>query len=87
VRLPPNYRNSQLVKLTILVPLLGCIILFNEELVKYLELTSSYFRDVVFSNQPEGSRVPCLLLPDGRWDLWKSDKRIKVIPLILKEGR
>ena len=38
--------NSRLVKLTILVPLLGYMVLFNEQLVHYLELASPYFRDV-----------------------------------------
>jgi hypothetical protein len=38
--------NSRLVKLTILVPLIGYMILFNDELLKYLELSSPYFHDV-----------------------------------------
>jgi hypothetical protein len=40
--------NSRLVKLTILVPLLGYMILFNEQLVRFLELASPYFRDFLF---------------------------------------
>jgi hypothetical protein len=67
VRLPPNYRELSAGQAHDPRPA-PRLHNPNEELVKYLELTSSYFRDVVFSNQPEGSRVPCLLLPDGRWN-------------------
>jgi hypothetical protein len=43
--------NSRLVKLTIIVPLIGYMILFNDQLVKYLELSSPYFRDVFLSGE------------------------------------
>lgn len=37
--------NSRLVRLTILVPVFGYLILFNDTIIRYLELSNIYFKD------------------------------------------
>jgi hypothetical protein len=44
--------QSRLVALTILVPLLGYMILFNEQIIKYLEISSPYFHDIFITDTP-----------------------------------
>src|SRR5262245_23714640 len=47
--------NARLVKLTVLVPLIGYMILFNDQLLRYLELSSPYFHDAFIGGEVAGT--------------------------------